>query len=60
VVVAATALTGLMRYENSAWIRGTTASLFPGPLNPPGQRAMWRAPAQLGGPSRRAVKRGGG
>jgi hypothetical protein len=29
VVVAAAALTGLMRYENSAWIRGTTASLFP-------------------------------
>ena len=31
VVVAAAALTGLMRYQNSAWIRGTTASLFPGP-----------------------------
>ena len=30
VVVAAAALTGLMRYQNSAWIRGTTASLFPG------------------------------
>jgi hypothetical protein len=28
VVVAAAALTGLMRYQNSAWIRGTTA-LFP-------------------------------
>jgi hypothetical protein len=28
VVVAAAALTGLMRYQNSAWIRGT-ASLFP-------------------------------
>jgi hypothetical protein len=30
VVVAVAALTGLMRYQNSAWIRGTTASLFPG------------------------------
>jgi hypothetical protein len=30
VVVAAAALTGLMRYQNSAWIRGTTASLLPG------------------------------
>jgi hypothetical protein len=30
VVVAAAALTGLMRYQNSAWIRGSTASLFPG------------------------------
>jgi hypothetical protein len=30
VVVAAAALTGLMRYQNSAWIR-STASLFPGP-----------------------------
>jgi hypothetical protein len=30
VVIAAAALTGLMRYQNSAWIRGTTASLFPG------------------------------
>jgi hypothetical protein len=30
VVVAAAALTGLMRYQNSAWIRGTTASLFAG------------------------------
>ncbi len=29
VVVAAAALTGLMRYQNSAWIRGTAASLFP-------------------------------
>jgi hypothetical protein len=29
VVVAAAALTGLMRYQNSAWIQGTTASLFP-------------------------------
>jgi hypothetical protein len=29
VVVAVAALTGLMRYQNSAWIRGT-ASLFPG------------------------------
>jgi hypothetical protein len=27
VVVAVAALTGLMRYQNSAWIRGTTASL---------------------------------
>ena len=30
VVVAAGALTGLMRYQNSAWIRGSTVSLFPG------------------------------
>ena len=30
VVVAAAALTGLMRYQNSAWIRGSTSSLFPG------------------------------
>jgi hypothetical protein len=30
VVVAAAALTGLMRYQNSAWIRGSTVSLFPG------------------------------
>jgi hypothetical protein len=30
VVVAAAALTGLMRYQNLAWIRGSTASLFPG------------------------------
>jgi len=29
VVVAAAALTGLMPYQNSAWIRGSTASLFP-------------------------------
>ena len=28
-VVAAAALTGLMRYQNSAWIRGSAASLFP-------------------------------
>ena len=30
VVVAAAALTGLMRYQNSAWIRGSTVSLSPG------------------------------
>jgi hypothetical protein len=30
VVVAAAALTGLMRYQNSAWVRGSTASLFHG------------------------------
>jgi hypothetical protein len=30
VVVAAAALAGLMRYQNSAWIRGTAASVFPG------------------------------
>jgi len=30
VVVAAAALTGLMRYQNSAWKRGSTASLVPG------------------------------
>jgi len=30
VVVAGAALTGLVRYQNSAWIRGSTASLFPG------------------------------
>ena len=29
MVVAVAALTGLMRYQNSAWIRGTTASLSP-------------------------------
>jgi len=29
VVVAAAALTGLMRYQNSAWIRGIATSLFP-------------------------------
>jgi hypothetical protein len=29
MVVAAAALTGLMRYQNSAWIRGSTVSLFP-------------------------------
>jgi hypothetical protein len=29
VVVASAALTGLMRYQNSTWIRGSTASLFP-------------------------------
>ena len=29
VIVAAAALTGLMRYQNSAWIRGSTTSLFP-------------------------------
>ena len=30
VAVAAAALTGLMRYQNSAWIQGSTTSLFPG------------------------------
>jgi hypothetical protein len=30
VVVAAAVLTGLMRYQNSTWIRGSTTSLFPG------------------------------
>jgi hypothetical protein len=30
VVVAGAALTALMRYQKSAWIRGSTASLFPG------------------------------
>ena len=30
VVVAAAALAGLMRYQNSAWIRGSTVALFPG------------------------------
>ena len=30
VVVAAAALTGLMWYQNSAWIRGSRASLLPG------------------------------
>jgi hypothetical protein len=30
VVVASAALTGLMRYQNSAWIRGSTTSLSPG------------------------------
>jgi hypothetical protein len=30
LVVAAAALTGLMRYQNSAWIQGSTTSLSPG------------------------------
>jgi hypothetical protein len=30
VVAGAASLTGLMRYQNSAWIRGSRASLFPG------------------------------
>jgi hypothetical protein len=30
VVVAAAALIGLMRYQNSAWIRGSRTSLAPG------------------------------
>src|SRR5690348_9434581 len=30
LVVAAAALTGLMWYQNSTWIRGSTTSLFPG------------------------------
>jgi len=30
VVVAAVALTALVRYQRSAWIRGSTVSLFPG------------------------------
>ena len=30
VVVAAATLTGLTRYQNSAWIRGSTVSLSPG------------------------------
>ena len=30
VVVTAAALTGLMRYQNSAWLRGSTASSSPG------------------------------
>lgn len=29
VIVAAAALTALMRYQNSTWIRGSTVSLFP-------------------------------
>jgi hypothetical protein len=29
VVVAVAALTGLMRYQNGAWIRGSAASFFP-------------------------------
>jgi hypothetical protein len=28
--VAAAALTGLMRYQNAVWIRGSTTSLSPG------------------------------
>jgi hypothetical protein len=36
VVVAAAALTGLMRYQNSAWTRGSTVSLFPGAEARPG------------------------
>jgi hypothetical protein len=34
VIVAAAALTGLMRYQNSAWIRGSTAPLFRGAAGP--------------------------
>ena len=50
VVVAAAALTGLMRYQNSAWIRGGTASLLPGAearQTEPAwtERAICRAPA---------------
>jgi len=30
VVVAAAVIAGLMRYQNSAWMQGSTASLFPG------------------------------
>jgi hypothetical protein len=30
VLLSAAALTGLMRYQNKAWIRGNTASLSPG------------------------------
>jgi hypothetical protein len=30
VVVAAAALTALMRYQGSAWVRGSTVTLFPG------------------------------
>jgi len=44
--------------QNSAWIRGSTAALFPrrsrARLNPPGQRAMCRFRRQLGGPSETA------
>ncbi len=44
VLVAAAALTGLMRYQNSAWIRGSTVSLSPsaepGQTESPGQRAI--------------------
>jgi hypothetical protein len=36
LVVAAAALTGLMRYQNSAWIRGSTASLLPSAEAGPG------------------------
>jgi hypothetical protein len=36
LVVAAAALTGLMRYQNSAWIRGSAASLSPGAEAGPG------------------------
>jgi hypothetical protein len=39
VVVAAAALTGLTRYQNSAWIRGSTASLSPGEQAGPTERA---------------------
>jgi hypothetical protein len=34
-VIAAAALTGLMRYQNSAWIRGSMALLSPGAEAPP-------------------------
>jgi hypothetical protein len=50
VVVAAAVLTGLMRYQSSAWIRGSTASMFlgaeEGHTEPAWtQRAICRAPA---------------
>jgi hypothetical protein len=39
VVVAAAALTGLMRYQNSAWIKGTAASVFPVQMQGPAELA---------------------
>jgi hypothetical protein len=38
VAVAAAVLTGLMRYQRSAWIRGSTVSLFPGAQARAGER----------------------
>ena len=35
VIVAAAALSGLMRYQNAAWIRGSTVSLFPDAISVP-------------------------
>jgi hypothetical protein len=49
VVVAVAALTMLMRYQNSAWIRGTMASLTPG------AEAASRTGSDVPGPARRMI-----